>query len=163
MEGGSTIAPSAMPVVEETERVGDEFERRRADALGFPVNIGMTACPMFRGEGGEPSLQETAVERGVVGDDEHYPPEQIVDGSIINAVTRDHLVGNAGNVRDFWWDREAGIFEPLPGAENFVDPPVLTVVFEEADPDFDDFVAIGVSASRLDIDDGGDELWVVIG
>jgi hypothetical protein len=63
---------------------------------------------------------------------------------------------------------KAGIFEPLPGAENFVDPPVLTVIFEETDTEFDNPVAIGVGAGRLDIHDGGDELgtgigWVIFG
>src|SRR4029077_20988831 len=112
---------------------------------------------MFRGEGGEPSLQEAAVERGVVGDDEHYRAEQIVHGPIIYALTSDHLIGNAGNVRDFWWDRKAGIFEPLPGAENFVDPPVLTVIFEEADAKLDDLVALGIGAGGFHIHHGGDE------
>jgi hypothetical protein len=73
MEGGSTIAPSAMPVVEEPEGIGDEFECRSADALGFPIDIGTAARPMFIGEDAQPSLQEAVVEIGVVGDDEHYP------------------------------------------------------------------------------------------
>jgi hypothetical protein len=47
-------------------------------------------------------------------------------------VTGDHLICDSGNVRDLRWDRKAGIFEPLPGAENFVDPPGLTAIFEEA-------------------------------
>jgi hypothetical protein len=42
-------------------------------------------------------------------------------------------------------DGKAEIFEPLPGAEHFVNPPVLTVIFEEADADFDDLVAIAGS------------------
>ena len=67
----------------------------------FPVNIGMDACPMFRGEGGKPSLQVAAVERGVVGDDEYDPLEQIVDGGIVNALTGDHLIGDPGQGRDF--------------------------------------------------------------
>jgi len=41
----------------------------------------------------KPFFQEAAVGRGVVGDDEHYPAYQIVDGSMINAVTGDHLIG----------------------------------------------------------------------
>jgi hypothetical protein len=61
-------------------------------------------------------------------------------------VTRDHLIGNAGNFCDLARDGKAGIFEPLPGAENFVDPPALTVIFEEADAEFDDLVAIGARA-----------------
>jgi hypothetical protein len=40
------------------------------------------------------------------------------------------------------------------GGENFVDPPALTVVFEEADAELDDLVAIGVDAGGLDIHDG---------
>ena len=52
-------------------------------------------------------------------------------------MTGDHLIGNAGNVRDLRWDREAGIFEPLREPQDFVDPPVLTVIFEEADAEFD--------------------------
>ena len=48
-------------------------------------------------------------------------------------MTGDHLIGNAGNTRDLGWDRKAGIFEPLPGAEDFVDLSVLTVILEEAD------------------------------
>ena len=48
-------------------------------------------------------------------------------------MTGDHLIGNAGNARDLGWDRKAGIFEPLPGAEDFVDLSVLTVILEEAD------------------------------
>jgi AAA ATPase domain len=78
-------------------------------------------------------------------------------------LTGDHLIGNAGNVRDLGRDREAGIFEPLPSAEDFVNPPILTVIFEEADPEFDDLVAIGVGAGGFDIHDGGDELWTAIG
>jgi hypothetical protein len=61
-------------------------------------------------------------------------------------VTGDHIIGDAGYVRDLRRDREAGIFEPLPGAEDFVDPPVLTVILEEADAEFDDLVAIRVDA-----------------
>jgi hypothetical protein len=57
---------------------------------------------------------------------------------------------------------------PIPGTEDFVNPPGLTVVFEEADADFDDLVAIGIRAGGLDIHDSGDELvtaigWVVFG
>jgi len=55
---------------------------------------------MFMGEGGKPSLQEAAIERGVVGGDQHHPAQKIVDGAIVDAVTGDHLMGNAGNVRD---------------------------------------------------------------
>jgi hypothetical protein len=49
-----------------------------------------------------------------------------------------------------------------PGAENFVDPPGLTVMFEEADAEFDDLVAIGARAGAFDIHDG-DELLNVVG
>jgi hypothetical protein len=118
---------------------------------------------MFRNEGGKPFLQKAAIEIGVVSDDEDYPAQQIVDGAIVNAVTGDHLVGNSGNFRDLGRDRKLRILEPLPGAENFVDPPVLTVIFEEADAKLDDLVAIGVGASGFHIDDGSDELWTVIG
>jgi hypothetical protein len=44
-----------------------------------------------------------------------------------------------------------------------IDPPGLTVIFEEADAKLDDFVAIGIDAGGLDIHDGSDELWAVIG
>src|SRR6266404_4295467 len=114
---------------------------------------------MFRGEQGKPFLQEATIKSGIVGDDEYGPPEQIVDGPIVNAVTGDHLIGNAGNVRDIRRDRKAGIFEPLPGAQNLVDPPGLSVIFEEADCEFDDLVAFGIDAGGLDIHEGGDELW----
>ena len=77
-------------------------------------------------------------------------------------MTGDHLIGNAGNVRDLRRDRRAGIFEPLRGAEDSVDPLALTVVFEEADAEFDDLVAIGVGAGGFHIHDSGDELWAVI-
>ena len=90
-------------------------------------------------------------------------PQQIVDGAIVDAVTDDHLIGNAGNLRDLGRDRNAGIFEPLPGAENFVDPSALTVIFEEADAEFDDFVAIGVGAGSFHVDDGGDEPRTIVG
>jgi len=30
---------------------------------------------------------------------------QIADGSIVDAVTRNHLIGNAGDLRDLGWDR----------------------------------------------------------
>src|SRR6266446_4034922 len=123
----------------------------------------MAARPVFRGERGKPSLQEAPVERGVVSDNEHSPPEQILDHSIINALTGDHLIGNAGNVRYLRRDRKAGVFEPLPGTENLVDPPFLTVIFEEANGEFDDPVTIGIGTGRLDIHHGGHELWTVIG
>ena len=44
-----------------------------------------------------------------------------------------------------------------------IDPPGLAVIFEEADAKLDDFVAIGIDAGGLDIHDGSDELWAVIG
>ena len=99
----------------------------------------------------------------MVGDDEDAPAKQIGDGCIVDAVTGDHLIGNAGDFCDLARDRKAGIFEPLPGAENLVDPPALTVIFEKADAEFDDLVAIRIGAGRLDIHDSGDELGAVIG
>jgi hypothetical protein len=88
---------------------------------------------MFRGQGGKPFFQEAAVEIGVVSDDEDYPAQQIVDRAIVNALTRHHRIGNAGDLRDLGWDRNARIFAPVPGAENLVDPPALPVVLEGAD------------------------------
>jgi energy-coupling factor transporter ATP-binding protein EcfA2 len=44
------------------------------------------------------------------------------------------------------------------GAKDFVDPPGLTVIFEEADPEFDDLVAIGVDAGGFHIHNAGNEL-----
>ena len=103
-----------------------------------------------------------------MGDDEDDPAQQIVDNAIVDAVTGDHLIGDAGDLRDLRWDRKTGIFEPLPGAENFVDPPALMVIFEDADAVLDDFVAGGAYASGLDIHDSGYELgtgigWVIFG
>ena len=118
---------------------------------------------MFRGEDGKPSLQESTVEIRVVSDYENYPAQQLVDGAIVDAVTGDHLVGNAGDLRDLGWDRNAGIFEPFPAAENSVDPPALTIVFKEADAKLDDFVAIGICAGGFHIHNGSDELGTVVG
>jgi hypothetical protein len=118
---------------------------------------------MSRGEGRKSFLQEAAVEIGVVRYDEHYPAQQIVDGVFVYAVTGDHRIGNAGDLRDLRRDRKTRIFEPFPPAEHFVDPPALTVVFEKADSEFDDFVAIWIRAGGFDIDDRGDELWNIIG
>ena len=89
MECGPTIARGPMSVVEKPQGIGEEFERRRTDTLGLPINISAATCPMFRREDGEPFLQEAAIEIRVVGDDEHYPPQQIVDGAIVDAVTGD--------------------------------------------------------------------------
>jgi hypothetical protein len=44
---------------------------------------------MFRGEGGNPSLQEAAIEIRMVGDYKDDPAEQIVDGFVVDAVTGD--------------------------------------------------------------------------
>jgi hypothetical protein len=38
----------------------------------------------------------------------------------------------------------------------------LTVVFEKADPEFGDFVAIGIRAGGFHIHDGSHELWSVV-
>ena len=81
---------------------------------------------------------------------------------IVDAVTGDHLIGNARDVRDLGRDRDAGFLEPLPGTKDFVDPPVLTFVLEQADAELDDLVAVWVGAGGLDIHDGGDELWAAI-
>ena len=59
---------------------------------------------------------EAAIEIRVVRDDEHDPAQHIIDGAVINAVTGDHLIVDAGNGHDLRWDGRAGIFEPLPGA-----------------------------------------------
>ena len=99
---------------------------------------------MFRSKGGKPFFQEAAVERSVVGDDEHDLLQQIVDGLIVDPLTGDHLIGNAGDVRDLRRDRAAGIFEPLPGAKDFVDPSGQTIIFEQANVKLDDLVVVGV-------------------
>jgi len=151
-----------MAVVKKPQGVGDKFERRRANALSFPVDIGMAARPMFRREGGKPSFQEVAVERGVVGGDEHDAPEQIVDGAIVDAMSGHHLIGDPGQAGDLGRDRKAGAFEPLPWSENLVDPPVVPAIFEEADGEFDDPVTIGVGTGGLDIHHGGNEFWIVV-
>ena len=39
---------------------------------------------------------------------------------------------------------------------------VLTVIFEEADAEFDNLVAIRVGAGSFHIRDGGNEFWIVI-
>ena len=52
--------------------------------------------PNFRSEGGEPFFQEAAVKSGIMGDDEHNPIQQIVDSLIVDTVTGDHLIGDAG-------------------------------------------------------------------
>ena len=44
-----------------------------------------------------------------------------------------------------------------------VDQPVLTVIFEDADPEFDNPVAIGVGACGFHIQDGCGEFWTVVG
>src|SRR5215472_6537924 len=122
---------------------------------------------MFGGAGGKSPLQEAAIEIGVVGDNEHYLVEQIADGGTVDALTGDHLVGNAGDLDDLGWDRKTRIFEPL-AAQNSIDSPALSVVLEGADAQFDNLVAIRAGSRGLDIHDSGDELrgairWVVFG
>src|SRR5258707_1188035 len=86
-----------------------QHQHRSEYALRFPGNNGMAGRTKFRGESGKPFLQEATIKSGVVGDDEYGPPEQIVHGPIIYALAGDHLIGNAGNVRDLRRDRKAGI------------------------------------------------------
>ena len=57
---------------------------------------------------------------------------------------------------------KTGIFEPLPGTQNSIDPPALPVVLEGADAQFDDLVAVGIGPGGFYIHDGGDELWRVV-
>jgi hypothetical protein len=100
---------------------------------------------MFWSEHWKPFLQEAAVESGIMSDDEHYAAQQIVYGTLINSATGDHFIGNAGDLRDFSGDREAGIFKPLPRAMDFIDLPAFPVVFEKANPEFDNSVALGIA------------------
>ena len=88
---------------------------------------------MFGGEGGKSPLQEAAIEIGIVGDNEHYPVEQIVDSVIVDAATGDHRIANAGDLRDLGWDRNARICAPIPGAENLIDPPALPFILNVCD------------------------------
>ena len=113
---------------------------------------------MFCGEGGKSPLQEAAIEIGIVSDNEHYSVEQVVDSVIVDALSGDHLVGNAGDLDDLGWDRKTRIFEPLPAAQNFVNLPALPIVLEGADAQFDNLVAIGIGSRGFDIHDSGDEL-----
>jgi hypothetical protein len=133
MEGGPTITRRPVPVMEEPQRVGDKFERRRTDTFGLPVDVETAARPMFCGEGRKSFLQEAAVEIRMMGDDEDDPAKQIIDGAFVNPVTGDHLIGNAGDFRYLRRDRKTEIFEPLPGAKNLVNPPLLAVIFKHAD------------------------------
>jgi hypothetical protein len=89
-----------VPLVKEPEGIGNEFKCRRADTLAFPINIGAAASPMFHDESWKPSLQGAAIEIRIVGDDEHYAAQQIVYGAIVDPVTGDHLIGDAGDLRD---------------------------------------------------------------
>jgi hypothetical protein len=105
---------------------------------------------MFCRKGGKSSLQEAAIEIGVVGDNEYYPVEQIVDSVIVDALTGDHLVGNVGDLDDLAWDRKTRIFEPPPAAQNSIDPPALPVVLDGANAQFDNLVAIGIGSRGFD-------------
>jgi hypothetical protein len=78
----------------------------------------------------EAVLQKRAIEGSVVGNHEHHLTQQIVDCGIIDAVPGHHLVRDAGQVRDFGWNRKPGVFEPLPGADHLVDPSVMPAVLE---------------------------------
>jgi hypothetical protein len=148
--------------VEKPQNIGHELKRGRTDALGLPVNIDTAARPVFGDEGRKPFFQERAIEGRVVGNHVHGLTHQIVDSGIINAVTGHHLVRVAGQVRNFGWNRKSGVFEPLPGAEHLVYPPVMPAVLERANAQLDDLISIRIGASRLDIDDGGDELRGVV-
>ena len=51
MDGGPAVVRSPYDLVEETQRVGDKFERRRADGLGFLINVSAAARPLSRSKG----------------------------------------------------------------------------------------------------------------
>jgi len=68
--------------VVENPRVGDEFGQMSGDTSAS-VDV-KTAASQVYGRGGKPSLQEAAIERGVVGGDQHHPAQKIVDGAIVD-------------------------------------------------------------------------------
>jgi hypothetical protein len=74
------------------------------------------------------------------------PAKQIIDSLFVDPMAGDHLIGDAGDLRDLRWDRKAGVFQPLPGAENLIDAPVVPTVLEEADAELDNLVLIGIGA-----------------
>ncbi len=157
-----TIARGPMPVMEEPERIRDEFKPRRPDTLGSPVDVGKAARPMFCGKDGQPPFQKASIERGVVGDDEHNLSQQVVHSSIVNTMPRNHLIGDPGEAGDFRRERNSGIFEPIPRADHPIDPSVASAILEHTHAKLDDPVALGIGAGGLDIDDCGDELRVVV-
>jgi hypothetical protein len=55
---------------------------------------------MSRGKAGNAFFQEAPIEISIVGDDEHSAAQEYVDSLILNAVARNHLIGNAGDLRD---------------------------------------------------------------
>ena len=90
MERRPTIAYSPMPVVEEAERICDEFQRRRPDTLGSPIDVRTAASPMFVHEDGQPPFEKAPVEGGVMGDDEHDRLQKTAHSIVINAMPGDH-------------------------------------------------------------------------
>jgi hypothetical protein len=152
-----------MAVVEEPQRVGDEFKSRRADALSLPVNIVATARPVLSGEGRESFFDKAAIEGSMMSDDEDDPPKQIIYGTIVNALAGDHFIGDPGDFRDLRRDRKAGIFEPLPGTKYLIDPSLMRLYSNRLMPSSIILVALRIGACRLDIDDGRDEFWGIVG
>ena len=73
-----------------------------------------------------------------------------------------HLIGDPGEARDFRRERNSGIFEPIPRADHPIDPPVVSTILEHTHAEFDDLVVLGIGAGGLDIDDGRDELRIVV-
>ena len=77
-----------------SNRIASSRSRSGRSSIRFGLLISVPAIPLTRREHRKPFFQEAAVERGVMGDDEHDPAQQIVDGPIVDAVTGDHPIGD---------------------------------------------------------------------
>jgi hypothetical protein len=124
---------------------------RAGEAVFAPLDFGRRTGPCLLLEDRPVSLRELAVEAAVVRDDDRRVVDERGHHCFVDAMSRDHLGGDAGERGDLGWHRFGRFVE---GGERVSDAGDATVwqVIELDHPQFDDLVPSRIEAGRLGIE-----------
>ena len=105
------IVDRPVSLVEETSAAQEITQARAFESVFPPLDLGRRTTPSLPLEYRPVAFGEFTVEARVVGNDDHGVFRERGDGRFIDALSRDHLVRDAGERSDFRRDQFGRLVE----------------------------------------------------
>jgi hypothetical protein len=144
------MLPTSTSVMKVAGAVEEVAQSGPFEAVRAPLYLRRRAAPGFAFKIRSVAFGEFPVEPGIVGDDDHGMGHKRSDGRLIDPVTRDHFIGDAGKGDDFERDRAGRLVERREDVPETCYSAVWQVV-RLGHSKLDDLVLLVVEAGRLDV------------